>query len=106
MKDFNIGDTVTFQVTVIDNRCGLVDAAFKDGRRITMTYDQAMTDLVHPTERPSHMALSFRDQAALSALQGIIVAGPHDCTIPEIAYEAFNYAESLDAERKKRDEAA
>ena len=95
MKDFNIGDRVTVTATVRRNDAssGTLVLELEDGHYIGLPNKNCTNESVK----------TFRDQAALSALQGIIVAGPHDCTIPEIAYEAFNYAEALDAERKKRD---
>ena len=96
MKKFKVGDRVTLSGTI----ASVPECA--EGYELYEVDTGGMhTEILDVKLLTSDT--TFRDQAAVVALQGIIVAGPHDCTIPELAYEAFNYAEALDAERKKRD---
>ena len=96
MKKFKVGDRVTLSGTI----ASVPECA--EGYELYEVDTGGMhTEILDVKLLTSDT--TFRDQAAIVALQGIIVAGPHDCTIPELAYEAFNYAEALDAERKKRD---
>lgn len=47
-------------------------------------------------------ALSFRDQCAIAAMQALISTDNYSSAAPVCAIDAFDFAESMEAERQKR----
>lgn len=94
MTKFKVGDMVTLSgvVTRIDEEDEVLPyfVDFDRGKSCHVGFWLSSEHLSPDT--------AFRDQAAIAALQGFVTSG-FQVNVAEI----FNYAEALDAERKKRD---
>ena len=99
MTKFKVGDRVTFTVAVNKVDGDTVQIITNDGRSFWLPDDDV--------ELSSRADTTFRDQAAIAALQGLVVRhGRDDLTDGNIlgfSRVAFDFAEALDAERKTRD---
>ena len=101
MTKFKVGDRVTLNAKIIetDKKNGLVKIELGDG-----------VEYYYPIWIPeadiTRNDTTFRDQAAIAALQSILSDSGYDVfdiSNDSVAKTAMDYAEALDAERKKRD---
>lgn len=101
MTKFKVGDRVTLSgtVTEIDTSDWAPYGIKFDGGTRTVWFSDAATP---ENTQPSGGTL-FRDQAAIAVLQGFMTDSINVSALPQdIAKFAFDLAEALDAERKKR----
>ena len=96
MTKFKVGDRVTLSGTVTEidtSDWAPYGIRFDGDSRVVWFSDAAIPENTQPSG-----GTLFRDQAAIAALHGLVTSG-FQVNVAEI----FNYAEALDAERKKRD---
>ena len=103
MTKFKVGDRVTLSGTVTEidtSDWAPYGIRFDGGSRVVWFSDAATPENTQPSG-----GTLFRDQAAIAALQGMLIntdVSPGG-DARAMAKSSFDLAEALDAERKKRD---